>query len=397
MARHFTYVIVGGGLAGASAVEGIREHDRAGTIALFGAEEHVPYDRPPLSKGLWLGKNTLEDLPIHDELFYSSNGVHLYLGVEVTELIPSEHRLITRDGDQYTYDKLLLATGGSPRRLPFGEGLLHYYRTVEDYLWLKDAAEHAETFLLIGGGFIGAELAAALTLNGKTVTMIFPEQSILQNVLPPELAAFVTDYYRSKGVRILNGELPAHAARADGGITVITQSGKTVTAEVALAAIGLAVHTELAQRAGLRVQNGVVVDAFLRTSDPDIYAAGDVAVFPAALLDEMVRIEHWDNARAQGRHAGSNMAGADMPFEYLPFFYSDLFDLGFEAVGKLDSRMKTVADWKEPFREGVVYYLEDDRVKGVLLWNVWEKVDAARALIGLKKAYTSPEEVRGLL
>ncbi|GJQ21509.1 MAG: N-acylamino acid racemase [Bacteroidia bacterium] len=397
MAQHFTYIIIGGGLAGASAVEGIRERDRSGTIALFGKEKHLPYDRPPLSKGLWLGKTKVEELPVHDDAFYTSHHVHLYLGTEVTELIPSQHQIVTKDGSRYTYNKLLIATGGWPRTLPYGSDVLHYYRTVDDYRWLKDAAERAETFILIGGGFIGGELAAALTLNGKKVTMIFPEQSILQNVLPPDLASFVTEYYRSKGVTILNGEMPTNAERVKSGVAVTTKSGKTVTAEIAIGAIGLALHADVAQRAGQHVQNGVVVNNLLQTSDPDIYAAGDVAFFPALLLDETIRVEHWDNARAQGKHAGRNMAGANTPFDYLPFFYSDLFDLGFEAVGRLDSRLKTFADWKEQFREGVVYYLDNDRVKGVLLWNVWEKVDAARVLIGSKNKYASPDELKGVL
>jgi len=397
MTNNFTYIIVGGGLAGASAVEGIREHDRAGTIALFGKEKRLPYDRPPLSKGLWLGKTKLEDLPVHDDVFYTSHDVRLYLNVEVTDINPSKHQVFDNDGNRYTYEKLLIATGGSPRTLPFGEDALHYFRTVDDYLWLKKEAERSQEFILIGGGFIGSELAAALTVNGKSVTMIFPEQTLLQNVLPSDLSLFVTDYYRAKGVTILNGELPVSAERSKSKVAVRTKSGKTLTADAVIAAIGLSLDTEIARRAGIVVQNGIVVNSFLQTSDPDIYAAGDVAYFPAPLLDENIRVEHWDNARAQGKHAGKNMAGANEPFQYLPFFYSDLFDLGFEAVGRLDSRMKTFADWKEPFREGVVYYLDNDRVKGVLLWNVWEKVDAARTLISLKKRYKNRDDLKGAL
>jgi NADPH-dependent 2,4-dienoyl-CoA reductase/sulfur reductase-like enzyme len=397
MTNNFTYIIVGGGLAGASAVEGIREHDRAGTIALFGKEKRLPYERPPLSKGLWLGKTKLEDLPVHDDVFYTSHDVRLYLNVEVTDINPSKHQVLDNNGNRYTYEKLLIATGGSPRTLPFGEDALHYFRTVDDYLWLKKEAERSQEFILIGGGFIGSELAAALTVNGKSVTMIFPEQTLLQNVLPSDLSLFVTDYYRAKGVTILNGELPVSAERSKSKVAVRTKSGKTLTADAVIAAIGLSLDTEIARRAGIVVQNGIVVNSFLQTSDPDIYAAGDVAYFPAPLLDENIRVEHWDNARAQGKHAGKNMAGANEPFQYLPFFYSDLFDLGFEAVGRLDSRMKTFADWKEPFREGVVYYLDNDRVKGVLLWNVWEKVDAARTLISLKKTYKNRDDLKGAL
>jgi 3-phenylpropionate/trans-cinnamate dioxygenase ferredoxin reductase subunit len=397
MTNNFTYIIVGGGLAGAAAVGGIRERDRSGTIALFGKENRLPYDRPPLSKGLWLGKTKLEDLRVHDDVFYTSHDVRLYLNVEVTDINPSKHQVLDNNGNRYTYEKLLIATGGLPRTLPFGEDALHYFRTVDDYLWLKKEAEQSQEFILIGGGFIGGELAAALTVNGKSVTMIFPEQTLLQNVLPSDLSLFVTDYYRAKGVTILNGELPVSAERSKSKVAVRTKSGKTLTADAVIAAVGLSLDTEIARRAGIVVQNGILVNSFLQTSDPDIYAAGDVAYFPAPLLDENIRVEHWDNARAQGKHAGKNMAGANEPFQYLPFFYSDLFDLGFEAVGRLDSRMKTFADWKEQFREGVVYYLDNDRVKGVLLWNVWEKVDAARTLISLKKTYKNRDDLKGAL
>ena len=385
MENRYRYVIVGGGLAGASAIEGIRELDPSGSIALFARENRLPYDRPPLSKGLWLGRSKLEDLPVHDESFYRSLGARLYLNTEIVEIDPPKHQVSDGEGNRYAYEKLLIATGGSPRRLSFGEGALQYYRTVEDYLLLKEQAERAEEFVLIGGGFIGGELAAALTANNKKVTMIFPEQAILQRMLPGTLASFVTDYYRSRGVNILTGDLPVNAERSNGRTTVTARSGRKLSADAAIAAVGLDLHTEMAMRAGLNVSNGIVVNSLLQSSDPDIYAAGDIASFPSKLLEKVIRIEHWDNALAQGKHAGVNMAGAEKPFVYMPYFYSDLFDLGFEAVGELDSRLDTIADWKEEFREGVVYYLDNGRVRGVLLWNVWGQVDTARWIIGLKK------------
>ena len=398
MAKRFKYIIVGGGLAGASAVEGIRAHDNSGSIALFGKENRLPYDRPPLTKGLWLGKTKLDQLPVYDESFYKRHHVHLYLGTEIAGIDPKNRHITDKDETRYDYEKLLIATGGTPRRLSFGEVVVQYFRTVDDYLALKEAVESKEEFLLIGGGFIGAELAAALTLNEKKVIMIFPERSLLPKVLPSDLAAFVTDYYRSRGVNVLSGDVPTDVRREQGRAVATTKSGKTISADVALGAIGLNLHVEMAKRAGLRVENGIVVNALLQTSNPNIYAAGDIAFFPSPSLDKSIRIEHWNNAQSQGKHAGENMAGADKPFTYLPYFYSDLFDLGFEAVGELDSRMKTFADWKEEFREGVVYYLDDgNRVKGVLLWNVWEKVDAARAIIDRKATIKQTESLRGRL
>jgi NADPH-dependent 2,4-dienoyl-CoA reductase/sulfur reductase-like enzyme len=401
MASKFKYIIVGGGLAGASAVEGIRSRDTSGSIALFGKENRIPYDRPPLSKGLWLGKTNLDQLPVYDESFYKTNNVHLYLNTEITTVEPKNGRVIDGNGNRYEYDKLLIATGGEPRRLSFGEGVVHYYRTVDDYLSLREAADHMEEFLLIGGGFIGGELAAALTLNKKKVTMIFPERFILQKVLPGDLAAYVTEYYRAKGVNVLSGDVLTDIQRAGGKTLATMKSGKKITADMTLAAIGLNLHVEMAKQAGLKIENGIAVNTYLQTSDPDIYAAGDVAFFPSPSLGKSIRVEHWNNAQSQGKHVGENMAGANKPFTYLPYFYSDLFDLGFEAVGELDSRMKTFADWRESAgggREGVVYYLDDgNRVKGVLLWNVWEKVDAARVLIDRKAVIKRPEDLKGKL
>ena len=397
MAHQYRYVIVGGGLAGASAVEGIRAHDRSGSIALFGKEHHLPYDRPPLSKGLWLGKTTLAELPVHDEAFYKSQNVHVYLGTEISAIDPKKKEATDADGTRFLYDRLLIATGGTPRSLSFGAGAVTYFRTVDDYTLLNAAADHLDEFLFLGGGFIGSELAAALRMKGKKVTMVFPEEFLLQRVLPPDLAAFVTDYYREKGVEIVSGDVPTGAERANAKSTVMTRGGKKLVADVVVAAIGLNLHTEMARRAGLKIENGISVNTFLQTSDPFIYAAGDIAFFPSPALGKSIRIEHWNNAQVQGKHAGENMAGADMPYAYLPYFYSDLFDLGFEAIGDLDSKLQTFADWKDKFREGVVYYLDDGKVKGVLLWNVWGKVDHARDLVNKKKTFSNLSHLKRLL
>ncbi len=397
MAHQFNYIIIGGGLAGASAVEGIRSRDDSGSIALFAKENRLPYDRPPLSKGLWSGKTTFDELQVYPESFYSSNNVHLNLGSEIAEIDARKNQVVDSSEHRYTYDKLLIATGGSPRRLSFGEDVLRYFRTADDYIGLREETKIHDSFTLIGGGFIGAELAAAIVSLGKNVTMLFPDAFILQKVLPGDLARYVTEYYRSKGVDVQDGDVPTYAARAGGIVALTTRKGRKFTTDVAVAAIGLNLHLELAKRAGLKVENGIVVNSLLQTSLPNIYAAGDVAFFPSKSLDKSIRIEHWNNAQSQGTHAGENMAGADRPFDYLPYFYSDLFDLGFEAVGDLDSRLTTYADWKEEFREGVVYYVDSGYVRGVLLWNVWGKVDEARRLIDEKKQYRHIERLKGIL
>lgn len=394
-AKHYRYLIVGGGMTADAAARGIRSVDPAGSIGLIGAELDAPYNRPPLSKALWKGKSV-------DKIFRKTaeRGVELHLGRRVTSIDPAEHCVVDDEGVRYTYEKLLLATGGFPRRLPFdstpdaaAEGRrIIYYRTLPDYRDLREVAERGQDFLVIGGGFIGSEVAAALTLFGRQVTMIFPDELIGQRIFPRDLAAFVTDYYRQKGVTILSGASAIAVERTGLRATLrlrdkVTGAEREVEADAVVAGIGILPAVELAEAAGLQVDGGVVVDAGLRTTAPDIYAAGDVAKFYNPSLDKWLRVEHEDNANTMGATAGKSMAGdllgaaEPVRYEHLPYFYSDLFDLGYEAVGELDSRLETVADWQAPFRKGVVYYLKEGRVRGVLLWDVWGKTDAARELI----------------
>lgn len=211
--------------------------------------------------------------------------------------------------------------------------------------------------------------------------MLFPDAGIGERIFGRGLALFLNDYYQNRGVEILAGQTVQGLKERGDQVALRTNDGKEFLVDGVVAGIGVEPTTALAEGAGLTVDNGIVVDQYLRTSHPDIYAAGDVANFWNPALGKRLRVEHEDNALTMGKHAGQNIAGDPTPYEHLPFFYSDLFDLGYEAVGELDARHTIVADWKEPFREGVLYYLQDDRVRGVLLWNVWEQVDAARRLI----------------
>jgi NADPH-dependent 2,4-dienoyl-CoA reductase/sulfur reductase-like enzyme len=215
------------------------------------------------------------------------------------------------------------------------------------------------------------------------VSIVFPDAGIGARVFPADLAAFVNEYYRSKGVEVLPGEKVAEIARTgEAGFRVTTADGRAIDADVVVAGLGIEPRTELAEEAGLPVDDGVLVDAYARvTGHDDVFAAGDVARFPATLLGGLRRVEHENHATTHGRYAGANMAGADTPYDYLPFFYSDLFDLGYEAVGDVDSRLETVAEWAEPNRKGVICYVEEGKPRGFLLWDVWDKVDAARELI----------------
>lgn len=393
---HYKYLIVGGGMTADAAIGGIREEDTRGSIGLIGAEPHPAYDRPPLTKGLWKGK-PLESIWRKSE----RQGVQLHLGRKAAALDPPNKRVTDDQGTVFTFDKLLLATGGTPRRLPFGGERIIYYRTLDDYQQVRKLTTSASHFAVIGGGFIGSEIAAALVMNGKKVTMAFPDAGIGGRNFPADLSQFVTDFYRQKGVEVLTGHT-ASGLETRGGQAVLKVRSKSgdnerqIEADAVIAGIGIQPNVELAQAAGLEVDNGIHVDAALRTSHADIYAAGDVANFYNPALDKRMRVEHEDNANTMGQLAGQSMAGRAVNYDHLPSFYSDLFELGYEAVGEVDSRLETVADWKEPHREGVVYYLQGGRVRGVLLWNVWEQVDAARKLIAEPGPFR-PESVKGRL
>ena len=385
----YEYLILGGGMTADAAVHGIREVDGTSEIGVIAAEPHAPYARPPLSKALWKGAK-----PESVQLGTADLGVALHLGRNALELDTRGRRVTDDQRTTYAYGKLLLANGGTPRRLPFGDSII-YFRTVDDYHRLRSLADQKRRFAVIGGGFIGSEVAAALAMNQRQVTMVFPDAGIGSRIFPLDLAEFLNSYYREKGVEVLAGEHVAAVEARGEETAVITQSGRELTVDGVVAGLGIEPNVGLAKAAGLRVGAGVVVDESLRTNDPHVFAAGDVAEFFNPALGKWMRVEHEDNANTMGRMAGRSMAGQAVRYDHLPFFYSDLFDLGYEAVGELDSRAEVVADWKERFREGVVYYLHDGRVRGALLWNVWGKLDAARELIAKPGPFRS-EDLKGL-
>jgi NADPH-dependent 2,4-dienoyl-CoA reductase/sulfur reductase-like enzyme len=372
--NEYRYLVVGGGMTGDAVCEGIRSIDADGPVGLVGEEHNPPYKRPPLTKGLWSGgaeekiwRNTAD------------RGVDLHLGRRIVRIDPAAGTAVDDAGDEYRYEKLILATGGRARRLPQdGDGVV-YYRTLDDYRHVRTLSDEGARFVVIGGGFIGSELAASLRSQGRDVTMVFPEEGVGWRTFPASLSHAVTDYYREKGIEILAETLVGSVEQG----SVRLEDGRLVEADAVVAGLGIEPNVELAAEAGLPVDGGIVVDDHARVEGFDgVWAAGDVARFPIAALGRSGRIEHEDHANNHGRLAGANAAGADQVYDRLPFFYSDLFDLGYEAVGELDSRLRTVEVWQEPARKGVVAFVDDEsRPRGVLLWNVWDKVDAARELI----------------
>jgi 3-phenylpropionate/trans-cinnamate dioxygenase ferredoxin reductase component len=398
---HYRYLLIGGGMTTDAATQGIRAVDPDGTIGLIGAESVAPYNRPPLSKGLWKG-----DSPESIWRATAERGVEMHLGRTARDLDPAGKRVTDDAGMTYTYDKLLLATGGTPRRLPFGGDEIIYYRTVADYERLRDLTAWGQRFAVIGGGFIGSEIAAALAMNGKEVVLISPRTGIGDRIFPADHARFLNDHYREHGVEIaayerVVGMEPRGQRHALMLRHVRTGDVRETLVAGVIAGLGITPNVELAERAGLienhgMVANGIEVDASLRTIAPDIYAAGDVASFMNPALGVRLRVEHEDNANTMGQMAGRSMAGSAESYDHLPSFYSDLFDAGYEAVGEVDSGLEVVADWQEPHREGVFYYLRAGRVRGVLLWNVWGQVDAARRLIAEPGPFRA-EDLRGRL
>ncbi|HKY84977.1 MAG TPA: FAD/NAD(P)-binding oxidoreductase [Anaerolineales bacterium] len=387
------YLIVGGGLAADAAVEGIRQLDSDARILILAAEADPPYTRPWLSKGLWLGKP-------YERVWRGTEakGAELRLRRRAVRLDPARKTVTDDQGEVYEYGSLLLATGGRARRLPFGGENVIHFRTLADYRRLRLLADQGDRFTVIGGGFIGSEIAAALATNGKMVTMVFPQSAIAERVFPRDLAEHVSFYYQEKGVVLRTGSSVLDVQKRGRGVATKIKSAsgieEWIESDGVVAGIGIQPDIELAASAELRCDDGVVVDSLLRTSQHGIFAAGDVASFVNPALGRRIRVEHEDNALAMGKQAGRNMAGAEEPYTHLPYFYSDLFELGYEAVGDLDSKLEVVRDWAEPFQKGVVYYTDGSRVRGVLLWNVWDKVPAARMLIESGES-VSPKDLHG--
>jgi len=406
------YLIIGGGMAADAAVKAIRRADPEGNIVLVSEERHPPYKRPPLSKGLWKGDDEAKI-----DLKTAAAATRLLLGKRATRLDLADRRVALDDGTSIAFERLLLATGARARPLP---GLpdsprVVAYRTLDDYRHVRELARPGAKAVVIGGGFIGSEIAAALRLAGIEVAMVFPEAAIGSGRFPDGLARAVTQDYQGRGVRVLAGRTVASAEERDDSSVVLTlDDGSELVADLVVVGVGTVPNDELARDAGLATDRGVLVDATLRAQRlgggeaVPVYAAGDVASFAWPGLERRMRIEHEDNAYSMGAAAGRAMAlslaqerglaGAAGPrhHDHLPFFYSDLFDAGYEAVGLLDTRLDLVEDWRVPGREGVVYYLEDGRVRGVLLWNTWGQVDAARELVLGGQAH-APEDLLGRL
>lgn len=371
--HEYRYLIVGGGMTGHSAAAAIRELDPVSALGMIGEEPVPPYARPSLSRTVWAGADRRHlFLPALQGLVHHTGRRAVALDVGA--------RLVRDDlGESYRYERLLLATGGAPRRLAIGGDRVIHLRTIADFERLRGCAGHCA--VVLGGGYVGTEVAAALAAEGRDVTMIFPESGLGARRWPAELSGHVTRTFEEHGVRLLRGHAVVRVEACGDRVLVRTNGGAEVLAEVVVAGLGTLPQTALAEAAGLAVADGIEVDESLRTSAPDVWAAGDVARVWSPALGERVRLEHAENALAMGREAGRSMAGAPVRWSELPSWGATLFGACYRAVGKLDARMETVVAWRRPYQEGAVYYLEHGRVKGVLLWGLPDRVEAARELI----------------
>ena len=384
MASEQTFVIVGASLAGAKAAETLRAEGFDGRVVLIGEEAERPYERPMLSKEYLRGDKPAAKLYVHDEGFYADNDIELLTGTRVASVDPGAHEVTLADGNRMPYSRLLLSTGAAPRRLELpGTDLpgVRYLREMADSDALRAAITAASRVVVIGAGWIGSEVAASARQLGAEVSIVAPEAVPLERVLGPEVGGVYRDLHAEHGVDLhLSTQIEAIVG-GDAAQGVRTADGLVIEGDLVVVGVGASPRDELAREAGLTLENGIVVDEFLRTSAVDVFAAGDVAATWNPMYNQRIRMEHWSNALNQGQTAALNMLGRDTAYTKLPYFYSDQYDLGMEYNGY-------AADWdRVVVREGtsvlefIAFWLKDGRVLAGMNANVWDQGDGIKALV----------------
>ncbi|MBX6372464.1 MAG: FAD-dependent oxidoreductase [Acidothermus sp.] len=386
MSKQRSVVIVGASLAGAKAAEGLRNAGFDGRIVLLGAEPERPYERPPLSKGFLLGKEPREKAYVHPESFYADHGIELRTSTTVTAIHRDRHEVECADGERIGYDTLLLATGASPIRLSLpGADLpgIHYLRTMADSAALRETLQRGGQVVVVGGGWIGLEVAAAARHHGCDVTILEPLPAPLYRVLGKELGDFYAQVHRDHGVELRLGVGASEFRGTERVEAVVANDGTVLPADAVVVGVGARPNTQLAEAAGLPVEGGVLVDEFLRTADPDIFAAGDVANAHNPFYGRRVRVEHWANAQDQGSAVAHSILGKGEPFAKIPYFYSDQYDVGMEYSGLLDPEGKYDLVYRGDVasREFCVFWVRDGVVVAGMNVNVWDVHSDIRALI----------------
>jgi 3-phenylpropionate/trans-cinnamate dioxygenase ferredoxin reductase subunit len=371
-----TFVIVGGGLAGAKSAEALRDQGFDGEIVLVTDEENRPYERPPLSKDYLQGKAERDSVFVHPETWYAENNVDLRVGTAATAIDRAAHEVRLADGTSVRYDKLVLATGSSPRRIPGAEDAL-YLRRLEDSKHIRSTIAGASRLVVIGAGWIGLEVTAAARAANVEVTVVEAADVPLSVPIGSEVGKVFADLHAANGVDLRFGV----SVESVTATSVRLADGTTLDADAVLVAIGAAPNVSLARDAGLDVDNGVLVDASLRTSDPDIYAVGDIANEAHPTLNKRVRVEHWANALNQPAVAATGMLGRQATYDELPYFYTDQYDLGMEYIGDIAGYDRVVFRGDVSKREFIAFWLKDNRVLAGMNVNIWDVVDPIKALI----------------
>ncbi|MFI6588229.1 NAD(P)/FAD-dependent oxidoreductase [Embleya sp. NPDC050493] len=397
MAANPAFVIVGAGLAGAKAAQTLREEAFDGPIVLLGAEQERPYERPPLSKGYLLGRDERDSVYVHPPGWYAEHDVDLRLGVTATAVDPAGHEVTLADGSRIGYTKLLLTTGSTPRRLTVPGGDLvgvHYLRRLADSDRIKEAFGSASRVVVIGAGWIGLETAAAARAAGVEVTLLEVAELPLLRVLGREVARTFADLHAEHGVDLRFGVQVAEITGTGGRVNgVLTTDGSRIDADAVIVGVGITPDTRLAEAAGLEVDNGIRVDAHLRTSHPDVHAAGDVANAFHPLLGKHIRVEHWANAVNQPQIAAKAMLGRDVTYDRVPYFFTDQYDLGMEYTGHVEpgGYDRVVFRGRRDTREFIAFWLAEGRVLAGMNVNVWDVTDPIRALVTSGRAVDAGE------
>jgi 3-phenylpropionate/trans-cinnamate dioxygenase ferredoxin reductase subunit len=378
-------VIVGGGVAAAAAAEELRARGHEGEIDIFGVEPHLPYNRPPLSKGLLLGAEEPDSIFVHDAQWYADQSISLHLGEPVSGL-DLDRRQVLVGPATHRFDRLLLATGSRPRRLDAADkaGPVAYLRTLEDSLAMREALGPDQHVVVVGGGWIGLEVAAAARTARSSVTVIEALELPLVRVLGPEIAMAFAALHRAHGVDLRLSTAITSFTRTEAGQSVVElDDGSHVTADLVVVGIGVEPNDKLARAAGLAVDNGVLVDAQLRTSDPHVFAVGDIAAHQHPVLGRQIRVEHWDTAIEQARVAARNMLGGGEDYTRLPYFFTDQYDLGMEYVGSLGpDGYDDVVLRGDPPGQFTAVWVRDGRVEAGMHVNDWDAIDPIRRLVG---------------
>jgi 3-phenylpropionate/trans-cinnamate dioxygenase ferredoxin reductase subunit len=384
MTSEHTFVILGASLAGAKAAETLRAEGFDGRLVLIGAEGERPYERPPLSKDYLRGEAEREKIYVHEEGFYAEQGIDLRLGRTAVSLNAAESELTLDGGERVHYDRLLLTTGAEPRRLPIPGGDLEgvlYLRTVKDSDVLRERFDRGGTVVVVGAGWIGAEVAASARQRGLEVSVVEPSTVPLERVLGTEVGAVYRDIHADHGVRMLMGT-GVEAFEGDTAVErVRTSDGRLLECDFVVVGVGVQPRTELAAQAGIAVGDGILVDEHLRTGAPGVFAAGDVAHAHHPFYGERIRVEHWANALNQGPAAARNMLDLAKPYDRLPYFFSDQYDVGMEYTGFARTWDRVVFRGDPASREFIAFWLTGDRVLAGMNVNVWDVTEPIQRLV----------------